>query len=54
MSPVQAVLILLVESGLVFLGFQVSHFIWCLLICVRKILKVLTNLTDSVLGFDRV
>ena len=35
-SRVQNVLILLVESGLVYLGIQVSHFVSCLLICARK------------------
>ena len=49
-SQVQAVLILLVESGLVFLVFQVSHF-YILLMRVRKILTALTVLTDGGLGF---
>jgi hypothetical protein len=49
-SPVQTVLILLIESDVVYLVFQVSDFN-ILLICVRKILKVLTILTDSVPGF---
>ena len=48
-GPVQTILVLLVESGLVFLGIQVSYFSICLLICPRKIVKVLTFLTDSVL-----
>ena len=42
----QTVMILLVESGLVFLVFQVSRFIYYLPICLRKIFRVLTVLTD--------
>ena len=47
-NRVQTLLILLVESGLVYLGFQVSD----MLVCARKILKVLTVLIDSVLCFE--
>ena len=47
-STVQAVLIVLVESGLVYLGFQVSD---SPLLRTRKIFKVLTVLTDGVLDF---
>ena len=50
-SPVQTVLILLVESGLVFLGLQVSHLTPCLLMRARKILTALAVLTDGSLGF---
>ena len=46
----QTVMILLVESGLVFFIIHVCHFI-PLLICARKILKVLTVLTGVVYGF---
>jgi len=45
---VQTVLILLVESGLVFLGFQVSNFYILLTCAICKILNVLTVLADSV------
>ena len=47
-SRVQNVLILLVESGLVYLGFQVSHF--CILLA-HMCAQILTIPTDSVLGF---
>ena len=47
-SPVQTVLILLVESGLVYLVFQVSDCVSCSLICEHKILHVLTVLTAGV------
>ena len=47
-SPVQTMLILLVESGLVFLGFQVSHF--CISVA-DMYARVLTLLTDSVLNY---
>jgi len=48
-SLVQMILLLLVESGLVFLVIQVSYFGICLLMSLCKILKVLTLLTDSIL-----
>ena len=47
--PVQTILILLVESGLVFLVIQVSYFGLCLMMYLRKIVNVLTFLTDTVL-----
>ena len=47
-SVPQTILILLVESGLVFLGFQVSDF-RIVPMCLCKVLEVLTFLTDSVL-----
>ena len=53
-SSGQRILILLVESGLIFLVIQVSHFGICWLICPRKILKVLTFLTDSSLVYGLV
>ena len=49
-SPVQTILILLVESGLVYLTIQVSPFG---IVFVGKVLKVLTLLTDSVPRFRR-
>ena len=49
-SPVQTILILLVESGLAYLGFQVSHFYILLVDTSCKILKVLTFFIDSVFG----
>ena len=49
-SPVQTILILLIESDVIYLVFQVSD-LYILLICGRTILKVLTILTDSVPGF---
>ena len=51
-SSGQTILILLVESGLVYLGIQVSHFESCLLACARKILRVFVDLIDRLLGFD--
>ena len=45
----QTILILLVESGLVYFLFQVSGF--CILL-VRKILKVFTVLIDNVHDFS--
>ena len=42
---------MLVETGLIYLGFQVSDLISSLLMRIHKILKVLTGLTDSVLDF---
>jgi len=47
-SPVQTILILLVESGLVYLAFQVSD----LLIYAHRIFKVLIILIDCVLGSE--
>ena len=51
-SPAQTILIILVESGLVYLGIQVGHFLLCFLMCVRTILIFLIVLIDSLLGFD--
>ena len=46
----QTILILVVESGLFFLAFQVSHF--CILLD-DMYAPVLTVLTDSILSFGR-
>lgn len=53
-SPVQTVLILLVESGLVCLGFQVSDSHIPAPHTSAQELKALTALTDSVLGVECV
>ena len=51
-SSGQTILVLLVESGLIYLVIQVSHLGSCLLACMCKILKVLVDLIDRLLGFD--
>ena len=42
-------ILILIESGLVYLGFQVSRFISCWLRCGRKVIKVLTVPTEMYL-----
>jgi len=51
-SPVQTILILLVESGLVFLGLQASHFYFVHADMWVHNPQILTVLADCVLGFE--